>query len=49
MQSEMERSSTVVSGFFNAKKPTKLFAIQGRMWKKASNIFKGWLPKHVVL
>ena len=27
----------------------KLFAIQGRMFKKANNLFKGWLPKHVVL
>ena len=33
----------------NQKKNPKLYAIQGRMWKKDSNIFKGWLPKHIVL
>jgi hypothetical protein len=26
-----------------------LQAIQGRMLKKPKNIFKGWLPKHVIL
>ena len=26
-----------------------LMSVQGRMLKKASNIFKGWLPKHVIL